>query len=966
MASTGGDDAALAPFFEALRALYSGSDSRTKEQANQYLEQFQKSEQAWSVTYTVLSSGTASAEAKVFAAQTLRSKIVYDMHQLAPGPRLQLRDSILGLLATYKAGPKVIVTQLCVALASLALQLLDWENPVQDVLTAVGSSPDSASLVLEFLKVLPEEMSDLKKISLSDEELRTRTGAVLEQNAMQILNLLVMYAQSPQVPAASQPYIFECLNSWIREIPISAIVASPLLDLTFVALTNPELFDAATDAICSLIRETRDVYESAESVPPLYAKVIALRPLIMQSKDDSDAFRNLTRIFAEAGEAWHMLIARSPAEYRPLVEAIAECTAFDDDLEVVQYTFYFWYILKQMIVLERYQDARLELQDVFRKLVDIMIQHLHYPYGDDDSNLFENDKEQEDKFRSFRHEMGDVLKDCCGVVGAANALQMAYDKVNVCLQAQAAGEKVAWQDVEAPLFSMRTMAREVDLAETSVLPNIMNMLVHLPEHPKIRYAATLVLGRYTEWTAKHPEYLTFQLNYITGGFYLKDLDVLSAAAQALMHFCRDCSQHLMDSVGQLHEFYEKVAPEIDLDSLYDITDGVAHIVAGQPVDKVYEALRLFCEPIARRILAAASVPADEKACRRIADEIELLDTFARLVRPDGDADPSFQFWTEVWPMLSTVLDNKADSVFISERSCKLMRTLMSSHKQHFVPLLQPVAEKLVLCFDKTHHGCYLWASGIFVREFGTEFMDASVQDAVWQFGHRQCMSGFRMISAHKFSDIPDIIEDLFRLLENMLTNFPYIFLSSDICKPALDAGLTALNLEKTEPLFAVLDFFHDLFSFGFETPPVSRFSADGGADKATNTVPIEVQQAVKALIMTNGLPITTGIFSGLIYSFPRECLADASGVMLVILRLTGADAVQWISATIDLLPAGSITQDEKVKFLTSISAHLQASDHNRVRSQLQDFVNWYTRRNITPRTTLRGIANHENLKFNFA
>lgn len=248
---------------------------------------------------------------------------------------------------------------------------------------------------------------------------------------------------------------------------------------------------------------------------------------------------------------------------------------------------------------------------------------------------------------------------------------------------------------------------------------------------------------------------------------------------------------------------------------------------------------------------------------------------------------------------------------------------MSTYKDHFIPLLPAVAEKLVLCFDKTHHGCYLWASGIFVREFGNEFKHSAVQDAVWQFAYRQCTSGFKMISSTKFSDIPDILEDLFRLLANVLTNFPYQFIPSNLCKPSLDAALAALNLEKIEPLYAILDFLHDLFSFGFESSPFSRFVAEDHGDEAAaiNTVPLEIQQLIKSLVSANGPQITIAIFSGLIYSFPRDCLADASGVMLIVLKLMGTDCVQWINATLDLLPAGSVTPNEKMKFLTSISSY---------------------------------------------
>lgn len=125
------------------------------------------------------------------------------------------------------------------------------------------------------------------------------------------------------------------------------------------------------------------------------------------------------------------------------------------------------------------------------------------------NDLFNGDKEQEDKFKEFRYEMGDVLKDCCAVAGATKALQVPFEQIqNIISNSQG-----HWQYLEAPLFSMRTMAKEVPLKENTILPTIMSYLVQLPEHPKIRYAATLVLGRYTEWTSKHPEFLEPQLNY---------------------------------------------------------------------------------------------------------------------------------------------------------------------------------------------------------------------------------------------------------------------------------------------------------------------------------------------------------------------------------------------------------------------------------------------------------------------
>ncbi|KAK7206639.1 armadillo-type protein [Myxozyma melibiosi] len=965
-------DPALSPLLQALSALYAGnSDAQTKGQAGQYLEQFQKSPEAWTLTHTILSSPTQPMEAKVFAAQTLRSKIIYDMHQLAEENKLELRNSIVTLLVSYKAGPKLIVTQLCLALANLAIQLTEWKNAIEEVITACGNDATSAPIVLEFLKVLPEEASDIRKIPLSGDELRERTMELLQNNANQVMNILIAYVEAAETPKSSYALIFECLNSWLREVPLVRIVNSPLLGLVFQALENDDLFDAATDCVCSMIRETRDVDESMDVIPTLYTKIMELRPKIAGSAEDPEAFRNYTRIFADAGEAWHMLAARNPAQFRPMVEAVAECAAYDEDLEVVQFTFYFWYLLKQMLVLDRYETARRELKDIYLSLVDVIISHLKYPYEEHGGDLFGNDKEQEEKFRSFRHEMGDVLKDCCAVVGPSFALRKAYVKVNDCIQAQKSGQNVPWQDIEAPIFSMRAMAREVDLDETHVMPEIMDLLVQLPKHPKVQFAVILVLGRYTEWTAKHPKYLDMQLPYITGAFQDGDADIAGAAAQSMMHFCRDCGQHLAPYIDQLHSFYEQVAPRIHLDSLYDLTDGVAHLVAAQPIDKIYEHLKSFCMPIVQRLYARTSQTIDEDNCRKAADELELLDTFARLVHPSverGTANPCMQFWIEIWPLINTLLDTMGSSTFVSERICKFMRTLMQSYRNDFYPLLPAVAERLVDSFEKHHYGCYLWASGICVREYGNEYSDQSTQEAVWNFALRQSISMFKYMSTINIADIPDAVEDLFRLLANLMTNYPYRFLQSELCKPSIDAALAIFAIENKEPIFTAIDLLHDIFSYGFKTPPRSHilFNEPGDQFYEANEVPPEIQALVKQMIYTEGAVFTQRIFSGLLYTFPRDCVSDGVSVLLVVLRLAGLpSSVQWVDATLNMLPAGSITPQERAKYLQDIENAIQSDDMNKLRSQSMDLIGWYTRRNITPRSAVRRIGDIRDMKFSY-
>ncbi|KAK4984886.1 Nuclear import receptor [Elasticomyces elasticus] len=182
--ATNGVQQAFAPVLAALRTMQSNVDRAQKEQAHQYLEQFQKSTEAWTTTIAILQTSDATDEARLFAATTLKGKvrellhrgytskgslvqIIFDFHQLPRETLPQLRDTLLSLLSTFSKGPKPTRTQLCVCLANLAIQMLEWKDVLQVVVSALGNDSSSIACVLEFLHVLPEEVTEGRKINLT-------------------------------------------------------------------------------------------------------------------------------------------------------------------------------------------------------------------------------------------------------------------------------------------------------------------------------------------------------------------------------------------------------------------------------------------------------------------------------------------------------------------------------------------------------------------------------------------------------------------------------------------------------------------------------------------------------------------------------------------------------------------------------------------------------------------------------
>lgn len=85
---------------------------------------------------------------------------------------------MLLLLKHFSAGPKPIRVQLCVCLAILAIQMKDWKDVIPTVVSALGDSAESHASILDFIRVLPEEVTEGRKITLTVRSLRQpRTGA---------------------------------------------------------------------------------------------------------------------------------------------------------------------------------------------------------------------------------------------------------------------------------------------------------------------------------------------------------------------------------------------------------------------------------------------------------------------------------------------------------------------------------------------------------------------------------------------------------------------------------------------------------------------------------------------------------------------------------------------------------------------------------------------------------------------
>lgn len=769
------------------------------------------------------------------------------------------------------------------------------------------------------------------------------------------------------------PRLYECIASWLREIPAVDIVSSPLFDKILAAIGNEASFDAAIDCLCTIYADTRDVDENQSVIETVFPKVLALRPRIAEAADaeDADLMRGMTRVFAEAGEAWVVLVARMPDQFRGLVEAILECCVRDKNRDAISITFGFWSDLKQYLTIEKYIQSRAKLADLYLQLVDVMIKHMEFPTPEsgDETDLFDGDREQEDKFREFRHAIGDVLKDCCEVMGVTQCLGKACNSIQQW--AQAYGTQVSsntvpfWQQLEAPLFALRAMGRMVSPEESSILPQVIPLLTTIPDHEKLKFQSIMAIGRYTEWTSQHPETLQPQLEYVISGFNNPSQEVIQAAALAFKFLGTDCAKLLVDNLNQLHQFYESVLDKLKSGSQEEITEGVAAVVAVQPLSKIYESMKLFCDPIMNRIVSLAEQAKDDEAEKKVADYIGLLVIFIQHVSPyvgPQEEHPAVKYCGEILPALSGIATHFTSSIPILERVCRCYRYMVISYRTATAPLLNILATSIAQGFQASQQGCFLWATDAVIREYsyGAELVDQATSDNVFAFFAQQATVFFRILADLKPTELPDVIEDFFRLATDAVRFYPTKTLTSNLAEPMVQASLTALTLPLVDPVLATLQFLRDVLDFGLESPPISELSTPNGQSPQN---PPEVREAVSRIIQTNGSEIVQRILTGMMFSFPEDCYPDASGILLSLFSMVPNAAAQWVSATIQLLPAGTLKPEEGQRLMRGIQDKLQKNENRKVRVLLQDFTNSYRRRNVAPR---EGLGRLEASRFRFS
>lgn len=868
-----------------ISALYNDSDPGGKEKASQWLQELQRSVYAWEIADQLLRLNI-NVETSYFAAQTMRTKVQYYFHELQPAQYQSLKVSLLDHLFTLHGVSHAIVTQLCLTLADLAVQMPQWKEVVNDLSQRFGTTVERLPVLLEILTVLPEEVgSHHLRVGANR---RDEVIHELRASAATVLSLLTACVSQFPNDSNVKVRMFRCAGSWVTlsAFPPAEFVQSDLLKSTFSTLHEADssdmLHEVAADFVCNSLYTSENLDKQRQLAEGLFKFVMELPPAYEKAvqSEDFDRALNLCRVFTEMGESFLPVIVESPGrdlgDLRTLSIILACVKHYQ--YEVAEVTFNFWYRLSEALFKGEDEAKTALFRPYFESLFEALCVHCRL---ETDAQGIPDDS---DEFGEFRLRVADLIKDCVFIVGSGNCFSQMYNSI------VQQGNTIPWEATEAILFVMSTVARNVPL-DFEIVGHVLPVVLNLPSscHVAVRHTNIKVVGELAEWIEKHPDYLDPVLQYLLSS--IQDPKLSSVSASAIESLCMSCFTQMtkyFDVLAQVVIAADSLS--ISHDSYIGLLKGVCKVLEGIHNDKLSEGLHSICRIHITSLKQILSAPVNSYP-----DPTLWLDRLAatfRYINPkvdNGKVHPALVVVEEVWPILSSICDKYRADLKIIERCCRCIRFAIRCLGKSAINLLSPLVSQMVGVYGTNPHSCFLYLGSILVDEYGDE---SGCVPGLIGMTMAFCGPAFQLLSREKgMIEHPDTIDDLFRLCGRCLQKCPLAFLKCEVAVPAIHCAVVASTLEHRDANLSVMKFLKSLINCASEK------SQNDFQERLT---------LVQKILAVHGQNIITGLIQACAGALPSYMVLDVAEVLWEFLTFCREETSKWVQVSLQNIQTQSV------------------------------------------------------------
>uniref|UniRef100_A0A7N6B1A3 Transportin-3 n=1 Tax=Anabas testudineus TaxID=64144 RepID=A0A7N6B1A3_ANATE len=881
-----GGKPSLALVYQAVQALYHDPNPAGKERASVWLGELQRSMYAWEISDQLLQL-KQDVESCYFAAQTMKVKIQTSFYELPPETHNALRDSLLTHIQNLKDLSPIIVTQLALAIADLALQMASWKGCVHTLIEKYNNDISSMPFLIEILTVLPEEVHS-RSLRIGANR-RTEIIEDLAFYSSTVVTLLTTCVEKTGNDEKMFIKVFRCLGSWFN----LGVLDSNFMAKVKIDETPTNLHEAASDCVCSALYAIENVDTNMALALHLFQGVLTLETAyhMAVAREDLDKVLNYCRIFTELCETFLETTVRSPGQgmgdLRTL-ELLLIC-AGHPQYEVVEISFNFWYRLGEHLY--KINDAA--LHSIFRPYIQRLLHCLarHCQLDPDHEGI----PEDTDDFGEFRMRVSDLVKDVIFLVGSMECFSQLYSTLKE--------GNPPWEVTEAVLFIMASIAKSVDPENNPTLSEVLQQVVLLPEnvHMAVRYTSIELVGEMSDVVDRNPRFLDPVLNYLMKG--LREKPLASAAAKAIHNICSVCRDHmaqhfqgLLDIARSLDSF------ALSTEAAVGLLKGTALVLARLPLEKIAECLSDLC---AVQVLALKKLLAEESTNGKSADPTVWLDRLAVIFRhtnpivENGQTHPCQKVIQEIWPVLSETLNTHQADNRIVERCCRCLRFAVRCVGKGSASLLQPLVTQMVSVYQVYPHSCFLYLGSILVDEYG---MEEGCRQGLLDMLQALCMPTFQLLEQpNGLRNHPDTVDDLFRLATRFVQRSPVTLLSSSIIVHIIQCAIAATSLDHRDANCSVMKFVRDLVHTGVANDHEEDFEVR--------------KQLIGQAMEQHGQQLITQLMHSCCFCLPQYTLPDVAEVLWEIMLFNRPTFCRWLENALKGLPketsGGAVTVTHK-------------------------------------------------------
>ncbi|CAN6578266.1 unnamed protein product [Malus baccata var. baccata] len=932
---------------EALNALYHHPDDGVRLQADRWLQDFQRTLDAWQVADNLLHDATSNLETLIFCSQTLRSKVQRDFEELPSEAFRPLRDSLNNLLRKFHKGPPKVRTQISIAVAALAVHVRaeDWGDGgiVKWLRDEMNLHPEYIPGFLELLTVLPEEVFNYK-IAARPERRRQFEKELTSQIEV-ALDILTACLNINEL----KEQVLEAFASWLRlkhGIPGSVLASHPLVVTALSSLNSELLSEAAVNVISELIHYTAAGSSGGVSVQMpliqvLVPQVMNLKGQLRDSSKDEEDVKAIARLFSDMGDSYVELIATGSDESMLIVHALLE-VASHPEYYIASMTFNFWHSLQVNLTrresyisfvnesssIEAERNRRLQVfRPAYESLVSLVSFRIQYPQ--DYQDLSHEDLKE---FKHTRYAVADVLIDAASVLGGDATLRILYMKLDEAA-ACCHNEQSEWRPAEAALFGIRAISSYVSAVEAEVMPKVMDRLLKLPQHPQLLQTVCLTIGAYSKWLDSASGGLSILpsvLDILMSGMGISE-DSAAAAAVAFRQICDDCRLKLCGCLDGLFHIYHravsgegsfKVSPD---DSLH-LVEALSKVITELPPDHAKRALEALCLPVVTPLQEIVSQGPDTLNSKTARDLTVHIDRFGYIFRYVNHAEAVADAIQRLWPIFKAIFDLRAWDMRTMESLCRACKYAVRTSGRCMGITIGAMLEEIQGLYQQHHQPCFLYLSSEVIKIFGSDPSCANYLKSLIEalFMHTTHL----LTSIQEFTARPDIADDCFLLASRCIRYCPQLFIPSAVFPLLVDCSLIGITVQHREASNSILTFLSDIFDLG---------NSAGGEQY----LPIR-----NCVIIPRGSSITRILIASLTGALPSSRLELVTYTLLSLSRAYGPQSVEWAKESISLIPLTAVTEVECSRFLKALSDAASGANVNALSVPIEDLSD-VCRRNRT-------------------